>query len=149
MTFDYSQLKRGDSVEVSTQPDFSNPVAGTVTKVEADCAFIQVLGSPNPPLEFCWHLEDERMAEGHERFNAQQELLSGDGEQGPRSGVFIKSRNQELIESLPERLDAIERLLTTLGVRVSALERDSEPGGSEPPRRKRGRPRKPETVGAA
>lgn len=157
MSFDYSTLKSGDLVDVSTEWDFSNPVAGVVWKPEPDCAFIQVLGSPDPPLEFCWHREDDRVLAGPEQFKYQQDLLSGAGETehtGPRTGVFQLSRSQELIEAMPQKMAAFERQLMELTARVAELslrvpETANEPVEEEIPRR-RGRPRRiaePATVG--
>lgn len=148
MAFDYSTLKRGDSVEVSTMPDLSNPVAGVVTDVRPNGAFIKVLNSPFPPLEHCWHIDDDRLKNGYEQFNYNQDLLSGEDQPyGPRTGVFKKSRNQALIESLPEWKAAVDRMLAAFEVRLRKL----EAGPRDPAKPRRGRPpknRDPEPVGA-
>ncbi|MHC4371605.1 MAG: hypothetical protein ACYSW8_28660 [Planctomycetota bacterium] len=152
MAFDYSTIKTGDGVDVSTEADFSNPVAGTVTKVESDCAFVKVLGTSDAPLEFCWHLDDPRLAGGPERFNQQQAILTDNGRVPPRTGVFRKSRTQSVIEELPERMANLERLVAEMATDVADLRsaRSAEKN-AQPVRRPRGRPRKPtaEPVGAS
>ena len=120
-------------------PDFSNPVAGLVTDTRPNGAFIQILGSPYPPLEHCWHVDDDRLANGYEQFQYNQELLSGeDSPLGPRTGVFRKSRNQSLMEGLPARLAQMERMLTEHTARLAALEKElaSRPKRGRPPKKR-------------
>jgi hypothetical protein len=152
MAFDYSTMKTGDGVDVSTQADFSNPVAGTVTKVESDCVFIKVLGTNDAPLQFCWHLDDPKLAGGPERFNQQQAILTDNGRVPPATGVFRKSRTQSVIEEMPERMASLERLVAEMATDVADL-RAAMPAekSAQPVRRARGRPRKPtaEPVGVS
>jgi hypothetical protein len=147
MAIDYLALYEiGDGVDVSTEADFSNPVAGIVTKVESDCCFIQVLGSDEPPLEFCRDRNDPKITQGPEWFNQQQNILTNGGQIPPRSGVFEKSRTQSLVEEFPVRLTAVERLVSDLVVQVQELTaRLAEAPKAEsikPVRRPRGRPPK-------
>lgn len=139
MSFDYSTMKIGDAVEVSTSPDFSNPAAGVVSVVEPDCCFIAVAGSATPPLEFCWHEDDDRLAGGYEQFYSNQELYSGENQPlGPRTGVFRKARNQIILEEAPEKIAALERMVARQEARLRALE--AAPAPEQPKRR--GRPPK-------
>ena len=142
MAFDYSTMKTGDLVDVSTEWDFSNPVAGCVTRTESDCCFIDVLGSGNPPLEFCRHLDDERITSGPELFNEEQKTLTDNYRVEPRTGVFRKSRSQALLEEIPDRLAAVERLLSEVVVDLASLKAPPPvEEESKPVRRPRGRPR--------
>jgi hypothetical protein len=140
MSFDYLTMETGDLVDVSTEADFSKAVAGVVSKTESDCCFIKVLGNIEPPLEFCWHVDDPRLANGPEKFNQQQNILTDGGRVPPRTGVFRKSRTQALLEEIPGRLEAVERLLNEVVIDLANLKTPAkEP---EPERRRPGRPRK-------
>ena len=133
--FDYSQCEVGDSVEVSTQLDFSKPAAGTISAKNNSSANIEYLDEAGVPrrLMFCWHESDARCKKPG-RFEEAQRLLKGGGDGPPQTGIFRLTRNQNLLQGLPEKLAAMERLLQTVIVRLSNLEaakRSSDP--SQPP----------------
>lgn len=132
MSFNYSQLKIGDIVEVVVEV-VRDPTTGkimmhdthpgNVVKVYGDSADI-ILTSASLGrllLEWCVHVEDDRCAEigpMELRIKESRDDLSGT----PGSGIFRLSRNQKLLVGLEDRLAAQQQLLDSLLVRVATLE---------------------------
>lgn len=121
--FDYSQCEVGDSVEVSTQLDFSNPAAGTIAKRDNKTVNIVYLDEQGiqRKLMFCWHESDER-CKMPGRFDEAQRTLKGGAEGPPQTGIFRLTRNQNLLQGLHPQMAVMERLLQSIVVRLSKLE---------------------------
>lgn len=126
MGFDYSQLSIGDTVEVSTQSDFSKPSIGVIANVMPDCVNV-LYTAPDAGqllLMFCWHVEDDR-AKIPGKFEEAQRALGEDEINVPQTGLFRIGATQSFLNGLPGRMAALERLVHEMAERVAVAEERS------------------------
>lgn len=135
MSFDYlGKVFVGDTVEVSTNRELTDPKFGEVIKVGANAVNIRYFTETEfGAYKFCWHMDDPRMQELG-KWEASRDRNTNDvtGEIG--TGIFRFTRNQKILSELPrrmaelaERLSAQDAMMERLARRIDALERKPEP----------------------
>jgi hypothetical protein len=136
--YDYSQFRVGDFVEADTDPNMSAPCFGQLSRVaENACDLLIYRDTGAYPLHSCWHVDDER-AQDPGRFREAQELWIDDDTQAVQMGVFRLTRNQEILNALPRKIQALETSIEAIVIRITAMESKTV----TPQAPKRGRPRK-------
>jgi len=120
---------RGDSVEVSTNREFTDSMYGEIISVGNNAVNIRYTAEQEwGILRFCWHEDDPRMQDLG-KLESAMDRNTDDASGEIHMGIFRLTRSQKTLNEAParmlalsEKIDAMDAVIERLTRKVAALD---------------------------